>query len=88
MIILIAGVDCYIKLPFEVVNKGQSSYGNGSVTDGLYKVPVNISHYEHQSNLTAGTHVKINGRIQFNSCEFIFVILIKSMYIFFLNTRL
>lgn len=52
-------INCYIRTPFRVVQFKRSQCGQGQVTDGYYRLTVNIAAYTSNDNLTTGTAITI-----------------------------
>lgn len=56
-------IQAYVKIPFETIFKGTSSYGSGAITDGMYLLPVNINSVEPFS---MGHHLETDGKLRIN----------------------
>ncbi|XP_043469268.1 uncharacterized protein LOC122502968 [Leptopilina heterotoma] len=57
----------FIKTPFENIIQGNISHGAGAITDGRFRLPVNISYCEPDFNYPRGTHVSVKGRMRINN---------------------
>lgn len=60
-------IQCFVKTPFELILKGTSSYGSGAITDGSFRLPVNITNYEMgNQNYEIGKNVSVKGKVRTN----------------------
>jgi len=57
-------VQGFIKTNFNTFNNNFKSYGYGSITDGTYKLEVQIANYEHENYFVKGEHVEIKGYVK------------------------
>ncbi|XP_044003841.1 uncharacterized protein LOC122849233 [Aphidius gifuensis] len=56
-------INCHIRTPFRVVQFNRSQCGQGQVTDGYYRLTVNIAAYTPNDNLTIGTAITMHGEM-------------------------
>lgn len=54
----------YIKTNFNVFSNSFKTIGNGSITDGHYKLEIQISEYKHDIKFEKGQQVELKGYIK------------------------
>ncbi|XP_011312740.1 uncharacterized protein [Fopius arisanus] len=59
-------LDVYIKVKIEQQRAGNGVYGSGAITDGYYRIPVNVSAFDVNFSPEVGTHVLIQGELRRN----------------------
>lgn len=57
-------IEGYVRSAIIVQSSGNSSYGNGSVTDTYYRLPIFVTKFNH--DIEEGTHVELRGRLRVN----------------------
>lgn len=57
-------INGFIKTNFNTFTNNLKSYGYGSITDGTYKLEVQITNYEHENYYKKGEHVQIKGYVK------------------------
>lgn len=79
MLINVSGVGGYLKTRFAISNNRMtnSSYGCGAITDGQFKIAVQITNYT-ALEIAKGTYVTVRGTVK-NDCEYTFFIIYKKM---------
>lgn len=60
-------IQCFVKTPFEIILKGTSSYGSGAITDGIFRLPVNITNFDvGKPIIEIGRNILIKGKVRTN----------------------
>lgn len=62
--LIISGVQGYVRSAIIVLTNGSSSYGNGSITDAHFRLPIHITKFNGQIN--KGALVELKGRLKAN----------------------
>lgn len=64
LLIIFLGIQGYVRSAIIVLTNGTSSYGNGSITDTFYRLPVFVSKFTGE--IKKGSHVELRGRLRVN----------------------
>lgn len=54
----------YIKTNFNILN---NTYGYGSITDGSYKLQIQIMEYDQKSHFEKGEYIELKGYVKITS---------------------
>lgn len=67
---LFAVVEGYISAGFSSVTTGSGgcSYATGAVSDGQYKLRVQLANFSPATELALGTHIRIKGVLKEDKC--------------------
>lgn len=57
----------FIKTTFNTSSNNFKTYGYGSITDGTYKLEVQIVNYVHENYYKKGEHIQIEGYVKIAS---------------------
>jgi len=60
-------VQGYVKTNFNKFSNNFKTYGYGSITDGMYKLEIQIIDYEHTNEFINGQQIEIKGYIKISS---------------------
>lgn len=69
----------YIKTNFNILNNTYKSYGCGSITDGCYKLQIQIMEYEQYSYFEKGEYIEVKGYVKIIS--YYQILISKILYI-------
>ncbi|OXU17645.1 hypothetical protein TSAR_002670 [Trichomalopsis sarcophagae] len=69
-------IDRYIKTDFASIPSQyhDATYGCGSITDGTYKITVNITNFQPNENFHKGAAARVTGEVNNNNVKHIFIL--------------